>query len=54
MFWARRAGPLLGAAENGRGPDTKPIALLGWWMDIWSIYLSLSPINIMGREGKEL
>ena len=45
MLWARRAGPLLGAAENGRGPGAKPVALLGWWMDIWSIYLSLSTTN---------
>ena len=42
MSWARRAGLLLGAAESGRGPDAKPIALLGRWRDIWSIYLSLS------------
>ena len=32
------------AAVNGCGPGAKPIALLGWWMDIWPIYLSLSII----------
>ena len=57
MSWARRAGPLLGAAESGRGPDAKPIALLGRWMDIWSIYLSLSvapPALVYGLRGQGL
>ena len=57
MFWARRAGPLLGAAENGRGPDAKPIALIGL-VDGYLVYLfipiSCPPALVYGLRGQGL
>ena len=45
VFWARRAGPLLGLLWMDAGMARSPLCLwVGGW-DIWPISLSLSTIN---------